>query len=134
MGEPVAQLLARRYRSLAALGQAGVEELQAIHEVGPVVVPVPCASGSTRWPTGCSTIGRRARRGRSSGGGRALDPELLGKQFVLTGGLETLTRDESKAAIETRGGRVTPSVSKKTDFVVVGAEAGSKLEKPENSG
>jgi DNA ligase (NAD+) len=54
---------------------------------------------------------------------------FAGLQFVLTGGLETMTRDEAKAAIESRGGRVTSSVSKKTSFVVVGKEAGSKAEK-----
>ena len=59
---------------------------------------------------------------------------LAGRQFVLTGGLGSLGRDEAKALIEARGGRVTSAVSKKTDYVVVGTDAGSKLEKAQALG
>jgi DNA ligase (NAD+) len=58
-----------------------------------------------------------------------VDDSFAGKLFVLTGTLAEYNRDEARAAIENRGGRVTSSVSKKTDYVVAGTEAGSKLDK-----
>jgi len=58
-----------------------------------------------------------------------LDERFAGKQFVLTGKMEGYTRDEARALIEARGGRVNSSVSKKTDFVVTGEDSGSKLDK-----
>ena len=63
-----------------------------------------------------------------------VDERFAGKQFVLTGTLENYTRDEARAAIEARGGRVTSSVSKKTDYLVAGEEAGSKLDKATSLG
>jgi DNA ligase (NAD+) len=61
-------------------------------------------------------------------------PVFAGKTFVLTGTLPTLTREEAKAKIEALGGKVTGSVSKKTDFVLAGEEAGSKLDKARQFG
>jgi DNA ligase (NAD+) len=70
----------------------------------------------------------------ADGAGACADEAFAGKQFVLTGRLETLTRDEARAAVEARGGRITSTVSKKTDYVVAGEEAGSKLDKAQAVG
>ncbi|NMV21450.1 NAD-dependent DNA ligase LigA, partial [Vibrio parahaemolyticus] len=59
----------------------------------------------------------------------AHDARFAGKQFVLTGKLTSMTRDEARALIEARGGRVSSAVSRKTDFVVAGEDAGSKLDR-----
>jgi DNA ligase (NAD+) len=64
----------------------------------------------------------------------AINPNIAGKTFVVTGTLPTLKRDEAKALIQGAGGKVTDSVSKKTNYLVVGAEAGSKLEKAQSLG
>ena len=64
----------------------------------------------------------------------SLKSEIAGKTFVLTGTLPTLKRDQASAMIEAAGGKVSGSVSKKTDFVVAGVEAGSKLEKAQSLG
>jgi DNA ligase (NAD+) len=67
-------------------------------------------------------------------GAASFDERFVGKTFVLTGKLENYTRDEAAKLIEDRGGRVSSSVSKKTDFVVAGSDAGSKLTKAESLG
>jgi DNA ligase (NAD+) len=127
-------LLARHFRSLDALGRASVEEIDALYEIGPVV-----ASSVHEW-FGSPANQRLVERLRDAGvrtEEKAAGPEsqaFAGKQFVLTGGLETMSRDEAKAAIEARGGRVTSSVSKKTSFLVFGRDAGSKLEKARELG
>jgi DNA ligase (NAD+) len=131
VGERTAGILARHFRSLERLGKASIEEIDAIHEIGMTV-----AQSVRDWfeDAGNMYLCERLRAAgvrteMLSGGGEALDETFAGKQFVLTGKLDTLTRDEARALIEGRGGRVTSSVSKKTDYVVAGEDAGSKLEK-----
>src|SRR6185436_11224441 len=77
----------------------------------------------------CERLAAGGVRTKIEKSSKAADDRFAGKTFVLTGTLSEFTRDEARAAIESRGGRVSGSVSKKTDFVVAGEEAGSKLDK-----
>ncbi len=134
VGERGAQLLARHFRSLDAIGRASLEEIDAIYDIGPAV-----AASVRDWfarDANRRLVERLAAAGVrvEEGGSPPVSQEFQGMQFVLTGGLSSLARDEVKSAIEARGGRVTSSVSKKTSVVVVGAEAGSKLDKAKELG
>jgi DNA ligase (NAD+) len=134
VGERAAQLLARHFRSLDAIGRASLEEIDAIYEVGPAV-----AASVHDWfaqESNRKLVERLAAAGVrvQEHGAAPASQEFQGMQFVLTGGLESMTRDEAKAAIEARGGRVTSSVSRKTSVVVAGADAGSKLDKARELG
>ena len=134
VGERAALLLARRFRSIEALAAAGVDEIDAIYEIGPAV-----ANSVRDWFAADANrrlVDRLRERGvRMTEEGPAPGSAIFqGMQFVLTGALEGMSRDEAKAAIEARGGRVTSSVSKKTSVVVVGGDAGSKLEKARDLG
>ena len=136
VGERTAAILARHFRSLDRLADATVEEMDAIHEIGLTV-----AESVRDWfdDEGNRALCERLRvagvRTEMLGGaGAAHDESFAGKQFVLTGKLESLTRDEARALIEARGGRVTSTVSKKTDYVIAGEDAGSKLDKARSLG
>jgi DNA ligase (NAD+) len=133
VGERTAAIIARAFRSLERLGAASVEELDAIPEIGLTV-----AESVHDWfndEGNRALCARLAKEGVSTelagSADREEDERFAGKQFVLTGRLESMTREEAAAAIEARGGRITSSVSKKTDYVVAGEEAGSKLDKAE---
>ena len=127
VGDHVATVLANRLKSLDAVAAASEEQLAAVDEIGPTI-----ASSVAAWfadEHNRELISRLMEAGvttRVDGGGPELPQTLAGKAFVLTGGLEGYTRDEAARAIEERGGRVTSSVSKKTHYVVVGTDPGSK--------
>ncbi len=129
VGERAALLLARHFGSLDALGRASAEEIDEIYEIGPTV------AGSVReWfaqEENQALVRRLAEAGlaQEEPDAGASSRVFQGKQFVLTGGLETMTREEAKAAIESRGGRVTSAVSKKTAYVVVGKDPGTKADR-----
>ena len=130
VGERTAALLARAFRSLDRLAAATIEELDAVPEIGLTVAESVRAwfddEGNRQL---CERLKSRGVRTELAAGAAASDEKFAGKQFVLTGKLARMTREEAGAAIEARGGRVTSSVSKKTDYVVAGEDAGSKLDK-----
>ncbi|MBC7938744.1 MAG: NAD-dependent DNA ligase LigA, partial [Chitinophagaceae bacterium] len=134
VGETTAKDLARHFGSLDALTQAPLEELLQVTDVGPVVAQSIRAFFDQ--PHNREVLQQlRAAGVHWSEQASALGPQpLAGKTLVLTGSLPTLTRDEAQALIEAAGGKVSGSVSKKTHFVVAGADAGSKLEKAQGLG
>jgi len=133
VGERTAQFLAEHFGSMEALERASLEELQDVNEVGPriaeSIVEFFSIAANRKLverlrEAGLTLTGQKKQRGT----------KLAGKTFVLTGTLAHFTRDEAKKMIEDAGGKVTGSVSKKTDYVVAGADAGSKLDKANQLG
>jgi DNA ligase (NAD+) len=136
VGERYAKILAKHFRGIDRLAGASVQELDDIHEIG-----LSVAESVYDWfrhPAHIDLVERLKAAGvktETDGDGSAmLDDRFAGKTFVLTGKLENYTRDDAAKLIEDRGGRVSSSVSKKTDFVVAGSDAGSKLAKAESLG
>ena len=128
VGERTAQFLAEHFGSMEALENATVEELQDVNEVGPRIAESIVEFFSIAANRKLIERLREAEL-TLTGQKRQRGTKLAGKTFVLTGTLATLTRDEAKKVIEDAGGKVTGSVSKKTDYVVAGTDAGSKLDK-----
>jgi DNA ligase (NAD+) len=133
VGERTAQFLAEHFGSMEALEEAGVEELQNVNEVGPriaeSIVEFFSIAANRKLverlrQAGLTLSGQKKQRGT----------KLAGQTFVLTGTLAHFTRDEAKKMIEDAGGKIAGSVSKKTDYVVAGADAGSKLDKAKDLG
>ncbi len=135
VGERYAKILANHFRSIDRLAAASVQELDDIHEIG-----LSVAESVYEWfrdPKHVALVDRLSTAGvtmETEGSAPAADERFVGKTFVLTGKLENFTRDDAAKLIEDRGGRVSSSVSKKTDFVVAGSDAGSKLLKAEALG
>jgi DNA ligase (NAD+) len=133
VGERTAQLLAAHFGSMDALMAASAEELEAVNEVGPRV------SQAILEFFGEARNRELVERLRAAGltftaEKRVTTSKLEGLTFVLTGTLPNLTRESAKEKIESAGGRVSGSVSKKTSYVVAGEEAGSKLDKAASLG
>jgi DNA ligase (NAD+) len=135
VGPRVAALLAQQFPSVDKLQEATAEELAEVHEIGDVI-----AESVHGWLAG--DYGRRVIRGLAAAGvmlelpaeERIVEGPLTGKTLVVTGTLEGFSRQAAEEAIRKAGGRASGSVSKKTDYVVAGAEAGSKLEKAQKLG
>ena len=129
VGEETAILLAQNFKTIDELADASVEELEAIDGIGPIV-----AQALVEW---CAEKENKNLINRlkkvlyivSEKSSEKNNLPFAGKTFVLTGGLASLSRDEAKEKIRKSGGSISSSVSKKTDYVVAGEEAGLKLDK-----
>jgi DNA ligase (NAD+) len=135
VGESTARDLAKSFGSLEAVLAADESALQQVPDVGPIVAQ--SVAQFFAEPHNLEVIaGLRAAgvRYEAVAPQAAVSGAVAGKTFVLTGMLPGLSRDDAKARIEAAGGKVTGSVSKKTDFVVAGSEAGSKLDKAQALG
>ncbi len=134
VGERTAQLLADHFGSLDKISKAAPEELEEVFEVGPKI--------SQSVSQFFHEKRNREMLEKLRAAGLQFEPKkvskkngrLAGKQFVLTGTLPNHSRDEAQKMIEDAGGRVMGSVSKKTDYVVVGSDPGSKLDKAKSLG
>ena len=133
VGERTAQFLAEHFGSMDALMEATEEELQQVNEVGPRIAQSIAeffAEAKNR-----DLVKKLREAGlRFSGKKKERGTKLAGKTFVLTGTLERYSRDQAKKMLEDAGGRVSGSVSKKTDYVIAGSDAGSKLDKAKELG
>lgn len=134
VGEHMARLLAREFGSLDKIVKADEERLMQIHEVGPQVAQsIVRFFGEKKNLQAIERLKKGGVKIREIAKAVA-DQRFAGKTFVFTGALEKFTRDEAEAMVDARGGRASGSVSKKTDYVIAGPGAGSKLAKAKELG
>jgi DNA ligase (NAD+) len=134
VGAGAARVLARHFQSLDALKAASVEVLQSIHEIGPVMAQ--SIHEFFLAPKNLEIIEKLRRAGvKMEEEARPKEAlPLSGKTFVLTGTLERFTREQAADRIRAQGGQVAASVSTKTDYIVAGPGAGSKLDRARTLG
>lgn len=130
VGESTAEALARQFRTLDALRAATTAEIEQVPDIGPITAGhVHAFLAEKRNARVIDNLIRLGLRWPEARRPAARSDALDGKTFVLTGALSSMSRDDAGDRIRERGGKVSGSVSKKTDYVVVGAEPGSKLRK-----
>ena len=136
VGERTAKLLAKHFRSIENLSEASVDEIDDIYEIGPSIAQ--SVVDFFKDDKNIKLLNKLKKAGlkfeSENTGTLKTKEEFLGKVFVLTGTLQKFTRSQASEIIENLGGRTSGSVSKKTDYVLAGAEAGSKLDKAKKLG
>ena len=133
VGQRAGIVLARHFHSMTNIQSAKVEELEFVMEIGEVVAK--SLEDFFSHESNISEIICLNKLGlKMEVKGEVVGDELLGKQFVLTGSLDSFTRDEAKNKISALGGRITSNVSKKTDYIIVGLDPGSKADKAKKLG
>ncbi|MDP1595329.1 MAG: NAD-dependent DNA ligase LigA [Methylotenera sp.] len=135
VGEATAKDLAKHFGNLPALMRASAEDLLRVHDVGPVVAEsITNFFSEAHNQTVIAELLTACITWPESEGKQVPTGHLIGKTFVLTGTLPNLSRDAAKEKLEAVGAKVSGSVSKKTDYVVAGSDAGSKLDKAQELG
>lgn len=137
IGERTAKILSNNFGSIDNISKATEEEIQSVHEIGPKIAQ--SVSKFFKDKKNIELINKLKKAGIQFESGKKknlgkINENVNNKIFVLTGTLENYKRDEAQKIIEDLGGRVSSSVSKKTDYVLAGSEAGSKLEKAKELG
>ncbi len=133
VGETVARLLSDRFSSLDTLGKASADEIQSVPQIGPEIARSVLAF--FQEASNLRTLEKLKMAGVQGEAAPAASPgKFKGKSFVFTGSMSSLSREEAKEAVEQQGARVGNAVSKKTDYVVVGEDPGSKVQKARELG
>jgi DNA ligase (NAD+) len=134
VGDRTAVALVEHFPTMTAMMDASLDDLQRVPDIGPAVAE--SVYEFLHEPTNQQLISDLEKLGLSfeEKGKRQTGNRLNGKTFVITGQLESLTRDEAKSLIQQQGGKVTGAVSSKTDFLVVGVSPGSKLAEADKLG
>ena len=132
VGERTAQFLAEHFGSMDALLSASLDDLQAVNEVGPRIAE--SIHEFFAEPRNQKLVERLRKHLNFTGKKRERGTALAGKTFVITGTLASYSRDDAKRMIEDAGGKVSGSVSKKTDYLIAGDDPGSKLDKARELG
>ncbi len=134
VGNKASKVLARKYRTIDNLAKASFEDLSAINDIGPIVANSIKEFFEQEQTLDLIKKLKEAGVNMNSKEEEIQDNRFEGKTFVLTGSLENYTRGEASNIIEKFGGKTSGTVSKKTDYVLAGEDAGSKLTKAQNLG